>query len=329
MRNLKVLLISLLIISCAAQKQDRNKKRSLVELAEIPYLKGESIKAFDAKPSFALDDNNWFTNDHCFIEDKDGALHWFGINNPYPPEGKSLYRYHPYLGHLKSTDPTKEWERLPMVIDEANGTEYVGAPYIVWHEESERWVMVLETFLDGNRRMEVAWSDDLYNWERTYKAILPDMLWLTSRDPHITKGKDGKYWIHLVSVDSSVTPSLSQVVRLKTRDFVTFEGPQPIMSIADGVSWSGIESPFLIERNGLWYLFFTYAHRRYTETIVVVSDDPEYFNYESNTLTTLFGHAMEIFTYKGKTYATSCGPEDQHYLNHQSISITELGWLEQ
>ena len=41
-----------------------------------------------------------------------------------------------------------------------------------------------------------------------------------------------------------------------------------------------MESPFLLERNGLWYLLFTYAHRRYTETIVIVSDDPNYFDFK-------------------------------------------------
>ncbi|MCY4562580.1 MAG: hypothetical protein OXC03_09880 [Flavobacteriaceae bacterium] len=320
------LLIICLIYSCTATE-------ILVENEqgewshEIPYLVGESRKVFDAKPPDATDNMRWFTNDHNFVIDKSGKLHWFGINNPYPPPGKSLYRYHPYLGHLTTEEPLGEWKREAFAIDESQGTEYVGAPYVIWHEESRRWVMVVETMLNGRRRMEVVWSDDLYKWERTYKAILPQSLWLTSRDPHIMKGTDGKYWIHLVSKDGSKRPTLSQVVRLKTIDFVNFEGPLPVMSIADNAPSSGIESPFIVERDGLWYLFFTYAHRRYAETIVVLSDNSDYFDYNENVITTLFGHAAEIFEYKGKTYISSCGPEDRHWLNHQSVSLAELIWL--
>lgn len=306
-----------------------NPSLSLLDQAEIPFLKGGSQQIFDARPSVDLDDRRWYTNDHTFVVDKKGKLHWFGINNPYPPERSALYRYHPYLGHLTSSEAKTKWKREPFAIDESKGTEYVGAPYVVWHEESNRWVMVVETFLKGNRRLEVCWSHDLYTWERTYKAILPDTLWLTARDPHIMKGDDGKYWIHIVSVDDTVSPSRSQVVRLKTKDFIQFEPPEAILSISDDVSWSGIESPFLLQRKGLWYLFFTYAHRRYAETIVLVSEHPDHFDYNKNILTTMFGHAAEIFQYKGKTYISSCGPEDNNTLNHQSTSLAELGWLEQ
>jgi len=236
-----------------------------------------------------------------------------------------LYSYHPYLGHLKSGSATENWERLPMALNEMEGTEYLGAPYIVWHDESQRYIMVIEVWPDV-RRLEVYWSDDLYNWEASGTLILPDKLWISTRDPHIMKGDDGKYWIHVVSTGNKGVKQ-SQVLRIRTKDFVNFEDPETILGIYDNDFATLMESPFLVERNGLWYLFFTYAHRRYTETIVVVSDNPDEFDYYNATLTTLFGHAAEIFTYKGKEYITSCGPEDKHFSNHQSVSIAELGWL--
>ena len=299
---------------------------TLLEQAEIPYLKGESKKAFDAKPSPKFDKNKWFTNDHCFIEDKDGTLHWFGINNPYPPEGKELYRYHPYLGHLKITNVTKGWERLPMAIDESKGTEYVGAPYVIWHEESQRYAMVVEVW-PKDRELEVFWSDDLYSWKAS-GVYLTGNVWKSTRDPHIMKDPDGKYWIHVVS-HSVEGKKRSQIIRWKTTDFVNFEPAQEILGIDDNNFATLMDSPFLVERNGLWYMFFTYAHSRYAETIVVVSDNPDHFDYYENTLTTMFGHAMEISTNNGKEYATSCGPEDKHYASHQSVSIAELGLLKQ
>jgi hypothetical protein len=71
-------------IPVSAQDSQLSKWKDKIE---IPYLKGESNLMIEAKPSPDFDDNKWFTNDHCIIE-RDGVLHWFGINNPYSPEGK-------------------------------------------------------------------------------------------------------------------------------------------------------------------------------------------------------------------------------------------------
>ena len=176
------LLINLLVLACVLFYACKQEKPGLkaVEVMKVqkPVISGEWQHIFNPNDTRWEEDSTWYTNDHCFVEDKEENLHWFGINNPYPPKGKELYSYHPYLGHLKTKTPTKEWERLSMVLNEINGTEYIGAPYVIWHEESKRY-------------------------------------------------------------------------------------------------------------------------------------------------------AMEIFSYRGKQYATSCDPEDQHYLNHQSVPIAGLGWLKQ
>jgi Glycosyl hydrolases family 32 N-terminal domain len=315
--------VLVLIYSCNNQKCSN---LSVLERAEIPCISGESKMIFHPNPE-PENGEKWFTNDHCFVIDSDSTLHWLGINNPFPPEGKELYRYHPYLGHLSTNEPMSNWKRLPWALDESKGTEYLGAPFVIWHDESQRWAMVVETWLD-KRRLEVCWSKDLINWERTKKAILPEELWISTRDPHIMKGEDGKYWIHVVSTGNNGVKQ-SQVLRIKTKDFINFEKPQTILGIDDNNWATLIESPSLLERNGLWYLFFTYAHRRYTETIVVVSDSPDIFDYNKNTLTTIFGHAAKVFKYKNETYISSCGPEDHQYLNQHGVTLAKLKWLKQ
>ncbi len=318
-------MIALLCVGCSSEVDNSN--RSLVDRADVPYIKGESRTVIHAKPSPEFDDNKWYTNDHCFVEGKDGTLHWFGINNPFPPKGKELYRYHPYTGHATSTDPTKEWKREEFANVEIGGTEYLGAPYVVWHEESGRWAMVIETWRDV-RRLEVYWSDDLYKWEETATPILPELLWVGARDPHIMKGDDGKYWIHVVATGNKGVKQ-SQVIRIKTKDFVTFEEPETVMGINDCTWATLLESPFVVEHDGMWYMFITYAHRRYDETIVIVSETPNNFDYENNTITTIYGHAAEIFDYKGKTYITSCGPEGAAYINMHGVTMAELKWAKQ
>jgi len=311
------------VCSCGSRQ---DKQRSPVERADIPFLAGESRTIIDAGPDTALFKNKWYTNDHCFVIDHEGTLHWFGINNPYPPEGKRLYRYHPYLGHAVTDNPTRAWERLPFALDESLGTEYLGAPYVIWHDESQRWVMILQTRFEERYGLEVCWSGDLHHWERTNTPIMEDILRSSTRDPHIMKGPDEKYWTHVVSSGIDQADN-AQIIRFKTKDFRSFEEPEVIMEIA--CIRTAIESPFVLERNGLWYLFCTYAHRRYEETVVIVSDDPGHFDLEQNCLTTLFGHAAEIFTYEGRTYISSCGPEDEQFLNQHGVTLAELAWASQ
>lgn len=313
-KNLFLFLTGLLLCSCTVKQ---------TETISVPYIKGESRTVIEAKPDTAKQ-TRWFTNDHCFVTDKDGVIHCFAINNPYPPEGKELYRYHPYLGHFTSMDMKSGWKRQDFAINEEAGTEYIGAPYVVCHEESGRWIMVVETWRDV-RRLEVYESQDLFKWNPTKVQILPDKLWVGTRDPHIMKGDDGKYWIHVVSTGNKGTKQ-SQVLRIRTKDFINFDEPETIMGINDCEWATLIESPFLYKKDNLWYLFFTYAHRRYAETLVVVSDNPNHFDYEKNTIATLFGHAAEVYDFKGKTYITSCGPEDEHFLNTHGITMAELQW---
>ncbi|QGY47214.1 hypothetical protein GM418_27180 [Maribellus comscasis] len=322
-RNIFLLNTLFLILGCS----DKREHSSLLSRAEIPYIFGESKHIIDANPNPDTDPNKWYTNDHCFVVDKDSTIHWFGINNPLPDERSQLYQSHPFTGHLIAKNPNGPWERLPFIFDEK--AEYLGAPFVIWHEESQRWVMVIQTGPSDFRGLEVCWSEDLYNWKRTRKRILSNVIWEGTRDPHIIKGADGKYWIHLVTTKKLGKTNESQVIRIKTADFENFEDPKTVLKITDDVKWSGVESPVFIQRGDLWYLFFTYAHRRYAETIVVVSDTPEFFDYEKNVITTLFSHAAEIFNYGGVTYISSCGPEDQHVLNTHGVTLAELRWMQQ
>jgi len=322
----KTVIPALIVLTLVFACNSGEKGIPLPDRADIPSLKGASEMVIDPRPEPDSAKMKWYTNDHCFVIDHGNILHWFGINNPYPPEGKRLYRYHPFTGHLITENPVKNWDRLPFALDESKGTEYLGAPFVIWHEESGRWVMLIQTRFETTYGLEVCWSDDLVNWERTNKPILKGVLEPSTRDPHIMKGEDGTYWIHLVS--SGVNGfNEAQIIRIKTKDFNSFDVPEVILGMKG--ARTSIESPFVLERNGLWYLFCTFAHRRYEETIVIVSDHPDHFNYEENCLTTLFGHASEIFTYKGRTYISSCGPEDSQALNQHGVTIAELGWLEQ
>ncbi|MCK4629387.1 MAG: hypothetical protein KAT56_10315 [Sedimentisphaerales bacterium] len=101
--------------------------------------------------------------------------------------------------------------------------------------------------------------------------------------------------------------------------------PGAFFFLNDGVKWGGAESPLVVYRNGLYYLFFTYAHRHYYETIVCVSQKCDEFSMDA-VVTTLYGHAVEILEYQGKAYLSSCGPEDKQWINRHGLYLAELAW---
>ena len=286
---------------------------------QVPYIVGESRLVYEPEPLKEV--APWFINDHCFVADAQGLLHLFCINDPYPPEGKGLYSYHPFLGHATTPSPLAGWQRESFVFDERERSEYVGAPYVVRLDGAQKYVMVFETKHTGRRGLELAWSDDLYQWDRTNQRV-PANLSDDARDPCILKAEDGSFRIYLCTPD----PGGSAIVLLRTTDFQSFQEPVLCLQIADGITYGGMESPFVVERGGLFYLFFTYAHRHYYETVVTVSDRCDAFTMD-NVITTLYGHASEIVTYEGETYISSCGPEDMQRLNRHGLYLAKLAWF--
>jgi hypothetical protein len=285
---------------------------------EIPCLIGESRLVYPPEPPG--DARQWFINDHCFYTAPDGLLHWFGINNPYLPGGERLYEYHPYIGHATATDPLGEWTRCPWAIDDSDGAQYLGAPWVAWLPGEGRYVMLFESKIAGRRELELAYSTDLFTWQRTGQPVLAHLAH-TKRDPCVISGDQGEYLLYLC------TPSAqgSSITVTPTRDFRHYGETRTCLLIEDGVSWGGLESPFVLRRGSLYYLFATYAHRHYDETMVWVSERHDHFAV-GDVVTTLYGHAAEIFEHAGKTFISSCGPEDCQHLNRHGLYLAELAW---
>ena len=288
---------------------------------DIPYLVGESRLVYPAAPSYATE--KWFINDHCFVIDREGTVHFLGINNPYPEDLNQLYVVHPFLGHAVTKNPLESWERKADALDDSGESRYLGAAYVVWLEDQRCYVMLFESKIDGHRVLELAYSEDLYKWERSRQKILSNLP-ETTRDPCIVQMEDSRFFIYLCTPN----PEGSSITVTETRDFKTFEHTRICLNLKDGVTYGGMESPLMIRHNGLFYLFFTYAHRHYYEEIVCVSDKPDEFSMD-RVVTTLYGHACELLNWQGKTYISSCGPEDSQNLNNHGLYLAELRWLPQ
>ncbi|MGQ1787423.1 family 43 glycosylhydrolase [Saccharicrinis sp. GN24d3] len=292
--------------------------KQLIDKAEIPFTSGQAQMVLDATPADST--GKWYINDHCFIEDKKGRLHFFGINNPFFEDGTYNYTYHPHIGHAVMEDPAKGFKHTGMALSEyKEGQGFLGAPYVV-QNKAGKYLMFFQSKFGDKRFMELAVSDDLYRWERNNKAVLYSHD--NMRDPCLFEDDDGQVYFYIVTPKKEG----SSISVIPTDDFNEFGEPTELIHIPDGVSWSGLESPYVIKRNGLYYLFVSYAHRHYHETLVIVSDRFDSFKIE-NTITTLHSHAPEIVAYKGKTYISSCGIEGHQMLDDHSLYWYELKWL--
>lgn len=272
----------------------------------------------DTKIKITCDNDKWYINDHCFICDKKDRIHFFGIHNPYPRNSEELYRFHPYIAHYVSARDRLEFNFVEMVFDELNGTQYLGAPYIVYNEKTKEYIMIFESLIEDKRVLEIATSPDLYKWKRSKKSIL-DTLNYTKRDPCIIE-EDGVYYIYLCNPQKQG----SSVELVMTRDFEHFTN-ETCLYVNDGSNYGGIESPYVLKKGDLYYMFFTYAHRHYSETIVLASKEKNHFSM-NDIVTTLYGHACEIFTFQEEEYISTCGPEDEQEMNLHGLEIAKLKW---
>lgn len=48
---------------------------------QFPVIDGDFPLVYEPDPEKP---NTWFVNDHCLIQDDQGRIHYFGIENPYP-----------------------------------------------------------------------------------------------------------------------------------------------------------------------------------------------------------------------------------------------------
>lgn len=101
-------------------------------------------------------------------------------------------------------------------------------------------------------------------------------------------------------------------------------------------SWGAFESPYVVERDGLYYLFTTYTDcslKTYHDTLVFCSDSPYDFGVynadESGAvpIAKLHCHAPEVLCVDGKWMITTCGWRRSSFAKG-AVKIAELDWVD-
>ena len=94
------------------------------------------------------------------------------------------------------------------------------------------------------------------------------------------------------------------------------------------------ESPFVLKKDGLFYLFMTYTDCRdenYCNTLVFCSENPKDFGrYDgeqgAQPITVLQAHAPEILEENGRYFITTCGWRNKPNPHKGCVSVAPLEW---
>jgi hypothetical protein len=285
---------------------------------ELPWVKGTFRHVLDPPGQKADPEKRpWYINDHCFFVDADNTIHWFGITNPFPPQGRGYYGpgTHLHVGHASAKHPFGPWTEHKDAMSLPEGSKgFVGACFVVRH--GDEYVM-LYNFVNG---FTTATSRNLRDW-RIAKDVPVVNLGNGTRDPCVVKQADGNYFLYCTAgYEGRAAVALGQSADMKRWQPL----PPALLSDVPG-GWGPLESPFVHRRGDAYYLFINHSHRQYQETLVFRSEDPRRFDW-GKPLGTLFAHAAEIFEWNGKTYISHCGIEDRHWGKKTGLYLAELAW---
>lgn len=279
---------------------------------------------------------NHYINDHCLVQ-ADGKVHAFYIlgevgKGCYTPGNECV------IGHSVSED-LAHWTEAPAAVtcdpDHSWESAHVFAPYII-RESGRYYLFYSSDNAEGAQYLNLATSDDLDTWVRhPANPILTPPEWAlwdsgigcSCRDAHVIQSDEFGYLLYYVA-DLPEEPPQSCIAVARSRDLVHWEASVPVLSRRHSELEAFVcktESPCVVERNGLYYLFYRHGNG----TKFAVSSTPlSWQGCDSYLLGPT--HASEILELDGQWMATSCSRpiEDlaHQYDRTDGLWIGSLRW---
>jgi beta-fructofuranosidase len=243
----------------------------------------------------------WYINDHTFFSDRSGTWHLIGITHAEP--------FKPFeeldLAHATAPALHGPWtkQRYAMSTDPAWGETHLWAPHVMEHDD-RYWMFVCAGGASGDKyRIHLATSDDGFEWTRhPANPLIVDGY--HARDPMVFRHEDR--WLLYYTVTTEPSGGNHAVAVAKSDDLVTWNGRRLVyVDELAGAGGGPTESPFVVERNGIYYLFIGPAPGKYRKTRIFASDDPLHFEEQVGTVN---AHAAEVITdIDGSTWVSHCG----------------------
>lgn len=286
-----------------------------------------------------------YVNDHCFVEADDHTLHLFHIVGPV---GKGCYDAGSEVsfGHATSRD-LSEWtghdDTLPADPCLVHERHHVFAPFVCEHDGGY-FLFYAGVNQDVRREsMCLARSPDLHRWQKhPYNPIFRPsrhwaeygqnpVLWGCCRDPHILRHPEFGFILYFVTWLKDTCGQVVAIGAAVSDDLVSWQdaGPVLVRGFASGHSTTSMESPCVVERNGIYHLF--YKHRE--ETRLVMSDDPFRFSDKEDRWFSV-AHAAEIFQSGESWYISSCSRDTLDVRHERSdrtrgLFLASLDWSDE
>ncbi|MBQ5910675.1 MAG: family 43 glycosylhydrolase [Clostridia bacterium] len=281
---------------------------------KVPYISGEWKILFEPQL------NGNYVNDHSIVSGPDGKWHLYGITSF---DGKPASER--YFVHAVGESLDAPFREVGRSID--RGT-LAWAPGVI--KKDENYFMFY-----GPSPTSLAVSFDMYEWFGTNVVLNGEPLMSAHRDHFVLQISENEYLMYVAGVHNKKGAvscfSSSDLQNWNFEGFALTSGDDAPLKPA----WGAMESPFVVEKDGLFYLFVTYtdcSDKTYNNTLVFCSCDPkrfgEYNGIKGGTepITVLPAHAPEIITEDGKHYITTCGWRTKPTPHTGAVSVAPLEW---
>lgn len=278
-----------------------------------PYI------ADEWKILFKPEENGNYVNDHSIVIGSDGRWHLYGITS-----FEGIPSHERYFVHGVGESLDKPFAEVGRSID--RGT-LAWAPCVI--NKGDNYYMFY-----GPSPTSLAVSFDMFEWFGTNVSLKDEPLMGAHRDHFVLKISDDEYLMYIVGVYEKRGAvscfSSSDLITWNFENFALTSGEKAPLKPA----WGAFESPFVVKKDGLFYLFVTYtdcSDATYNDTLVFCSNDPKNFGIYNgddgtNPIAKLQAHAAEVIEYDGKFYITTCGWNTKPNPNRGAVSIARLEW---
>ena len=243
----------------------------------------------------------WYINDHTVFQDAAGTWHMIGITHAEP--ANPLDERH--LAHATAPALAGPWTKQPFALsfDPWYGESHLWAPHVIEVDGTYYMFYCGGGHDNTEYSINLATSTDLVTWTRHPDGPLFRDGY-DARDPFVIRIDD--QWVMYYTATSDPAGGNHTVMYRTSDDLVAWSERHTAFTDPEVGTWGGgTESPFLVERDGWWYLFIG-PRGGYVGTDVFRSADP--FDFEHAELVGhVPAHAAEVVVDGDDWFITSAG----------------------
>jgi len=265
-----------------------------------PRLKSDFFKIYDPGTKRKVTRS---VNDHCFMRDKNGKWHMFGIllTEPYKPISGRVF-VHAVADSLTQVP----WSNKPFAlkVDPKSNEVHLWAPHIIFYDGLYYMYYCAGDTDRTKYKIHLAVSKNLKRWKHhPENPMIVDGF--DARDPFILKVGDD--WVMYYTATSSPTGGNHIVACQTSKDLIHWQNRKVVFrDTAEGKGAGPTESPTIIRRGEYYYLFIG-PRNEYAGTDIFRSRDP--FKWEiDDRVGHIHSHAAEIIRdVDGEWHISHCG----------------------